>query len=656
VSKRERAARRGTAPSRAAQRDAATRSRDGWSLLWICVALVAVNLAVFGAVRGFAFVNWDDPTYILENRNVLKGLTSETIRWAITTGSSPYWHPVTWLSHLLDVSLFGLDAGPHHVVNLALHIANTLLIFGLFSSMTGSRGPSAFVAAVFAVHPLHVESVAWIAERKDVLSTLFWALTIAAYVSWTKRQGIVRYLLVMVLFLLALMSKPMVVTLPVVLLLLDVWPLRRTGWTALLAEKVALFVMAALASLATVLIQNRVGAMATLDALPWYVRISNAITGYVAYVWMTLWPANLAAFYPLHPAPVWKVAAAALILATVTGVACRYRRTHPYGIVGWLWYVVTLSPVIGFLQAGEQARADRFMYVPMIGLLIVAAWGFPDLVASVGERTRARNLLAALSLAIVFTCAVAAHAQVQTWQSSVTLWRHAIQATPDSYIAYENLAQALRERGELDDALALYARALPLAPAGSPGYEAVIHNSMGLAYTQKGNTAEAIAHFTDAVRLNPRFVEPQINLANALAASGRAVEAIPHYRRAVELKPDLTEAHVGLGGALLSQEQPAEAIAHYLEALRLDVNLPQAHNGLGAALSAAGRDDEAMPHYLEALRLKPDLTSAHFNVALVFVKQGKLPEAKRELNAALAIDPGYAAARQLLERIEAIGG
>ncbi|CAN5872148.1 hypothetical protein BH18ACI5_BH18ACI5_23850 [soil metagenome] len=465
MSKRKQAAAR--APAALAR----SRADRGLRPLWICVGLVLLNLAVFGAVRRFEFVNWDDPSYILENANVLKGLTWETARWAIATGYSPYWHPVTWLSHLLDVSMFGLDAGAHHLTNLVLHIANTVLIFGLLRRMTGSEGKSAFVAAVFAVHPLHVESVAWVAERKDVLSTFFWALTLWAYLSYAKRPAPARYAAVMALFLLALMSKPMVVTLPVVLLLLDVWPLGRRDWRRLLLEKLPLFAMSAATSVATVLIQNRVGAMATLDALPWHVRVSHAIAGYVAYLGMTVWPSHLAAFYPLRLAPGWIVGTAAVSLMAVTVTAYRYRGRYPYLLVGWIWYLVTISPVIGFLQAGEQARADRFMYVPLIGLLLIVAWGVPDLLAgwtSLSGKAR-RQGPAAAAVTIILLNAVVAHAQVQTWATSVTLWRHGIDATPDSYIAYENLAQAVRERGQLDQALQLYARALGLAPAGSPG-------------------------------------------------------------------------------------------------------------------------------------------------------------------------------------------
>src|SRR5215207_7842345 len=307
VSKRKQAA------ARAAASPARPAERHGSRVVWICAVLVLLNVVVFGAVRRFEFVNWDDPTYILENANVVKGLTWETARWAITTGSSPYWHPVTWLSHLLDVSTFGLDAGAHHVTSLVLHIANTLLVFALLRRITAAEGKSAFVAAVFAVHPLHVESVAWIAERKDVLSTFFWALTIWTYVSYVRRQSIARYAAVMVLFVFALMSKPMVVTLPAVLLLLDFWPLGRSGWRSLLMEKIPLFALSAITSIATVLIQNRVGAMATLDALPWHMRLSNAIAGYAGYLWATLWPHNLAAFYPLEPAPPWLVVSAAIL-------------------------------------------------------------------------------------------------------------------------------------------------------------------------------------------------------------------------------------------------------------------------------------------------------------------------------------------------------
>jgi len=373
----------------------------------------------------------------------------------------------------------------------------------------------------------------------------------------------------------------------------------------------------------------------------------------VTYVWKTIWPWPLAAFYPLFDVSPLRVLGALLALAAITGGAFHVRRRHPYVWVGWLWYLATITPVIGLLQAGEQGMADRFMYVPMIGLLLILAWGVPDLLARwFRAGNTGRRGLAAAAVIVVLLSSVAAHAQVRTWQSSVTLWRHAVRATPDSYIAYENLAQAMRDRGQLDESLALYSRALPLAPAGSSNYEAVIHNSMGLVLTRKGSIDEAIDHFADAVRLNQRFVEPKVNLANALASAGRFDEAITHYRAALELRPELTEARVGLGGALLSQARPEAAAPEFVAALKLQPDLPEAHNGLGAALSGQGKHEEAMRHFADALRLKPDLPSAHFNIAVLLIKQGRIAEARRELQAGLAIDSTYPAAQQLLARIE----
>jgi tetratricopeptide (TPR) repeat protein len=616
----------------------------------IAVGLVLLNLFVFAAVRHFQLVNWDDSTYVSENPTVLGGLSWSSAWWALTTGHSPYWHPMTWLSHLLDVTLFGTDAGAYHVTNLLLHVANTLLVFELFRRTTDAVGRSAFVAAIFAVHPLHVESVAWIAERKDVLSTFFLVLTILAYVAYVRRPAVPRYLAMLVLYALALMSKPMVVTLPVVLLLLDVWPLRReTAWTRLILEKVPLLVLALATSVATVIIQNRVGAMAALDALPWHLRAANATIGYVAYLWKTVWPTHLAAFYPLFAISPGRVAgaAAALIAVTVAVVASRAR--YPYLAVGWFWYVITIAPVIGFLQAGEQGMADRFMYVPMIGLLLMVAWGVPDLAKGfVGQRSW---LVPAGAMALVVVSAIAARAQVAHWSDSVSLWQHATRVTPESYIAHENLGQALRELGRLEEARASYEKALEHAPARSPGYLAVIQNSLGMVLTREGKTRDALDHFAAAARLNPGFAEAQSNLGNALAAEGRLAEAVERYREAVRLKPEYTEPRVGLGGALLRQGDAAGAIPSYREALRLDPDLAQAHNGLGAALAMEGHDEEAMAQYTEALRLKPDLPTAHLNVAMLLIRKGDVAQARRHLETALSIDPGYVPAQQALKAI-----
>jgi tetratricopeptide (TPR) repeat protein len=614
----------------------------------VYAALLLINVFIYAGVGRFELVNWDDPTYITENTMVLRGLSWSTVWWALTTGHSPYWHPLTWMSHLVDVSLFGTDAGPYHVVNAVLHAANTLLLFELLRRTTNAVGRSAFVAAAFAVHPLHVESVAWVTERKDVLSTLFLLLTTLAYVAYTRRPGWTRYAAVMLLFALALMSKPMVVTLPVVLLLLDVWPLARSNAKALVLEKIPLFALALAAGVTTVIIQSRVGAMAGLDALPLSTRLGNAAIGYLAYPWKAIWPWPLAAFYPLFELTPVRVGSAIAVLLAITWLAFRVRLRHPYAFVGWFWYVVTISPVIGFLQAGEQGMADRFMYVPLIGLTIAIAWGVPAVFSRTGVSNR---VLAPVAIAVIAVWAVASRAQAAHWENSLTLWQHAAAVTPRSYIAHENLGQALRERGRLDEALASYERALALAPAHSPGYVAVINNSIGLVLTRQGNVAEARKRFAAAVLSDPAFGEARSNLGNALAAEGHAAEAVDQYREAIRLKPEYVEPRVGLGAALLQSGRAAEAAVHYREAIALDPTLAQAHNGLGGALATQGDAAGALREYEEALRLYPRLPTAHHNIALLYMKRGDAAEARRHLEAALAIDPQYEPARQALRML-----
>jgi len=638
---------------------------------------------------------------------VQAGLSAANAWWALTTAHSPYWHPLTWLSHMTDVSLYGMDAGAHHVTSLVIHIANTILVFVLLRRMTGDDGPSAFVAAMFGAPPLHVESVAWLAERKDVLSSFWLLLTVGAYLRYVERRSVASYAWVAAAYAFALMAKPMVVTLPVALLLLDVWPLRRigrdrggsedppykghrdrggteglpssadrdrggaeappykgyrdrggseglassadrrAGLQTCLVEKLPLLAMSMATGVATFVVQRQVGAVAGLSSLPLPLRIKNALIGYVAYLGATIWPSHLAAFYPLRDIAAWEVTAATILLAGITVAAWMLRTRHPYVLVGWLWYVVTVAPVIGLMQAGEQARADRFMYVPIVGLLIVAAWGARSVLRRLSLPPRA---MAAIACAVILASAVAAHAQAMTWSDSVTLWTHAAAASDRNYIAYENLAQAQRERGQFEQAEANYRTAISLAPAHSPGYEAIIHNSLGMVLERAGRSDEARQHFADAVRLSPNFAEGQSNLANALAASGAFADAIPHYDAAIALKPEYTEPRVGLGAALLREGKPAEAIPHYREALRLDANLAEAHNGLGGALAMQGNAAEAMREYQEALRLKP-LPSAHLNIALLMIKSGDVAGARSHLEAALSIDPGYTPAVQALQAI-----
>jgi tetratricopeptide (TPR) repeat protein len=366
-----------------------------------------------------------------------------------------------------------------------------------------------------------------------------------------------------------------------------------------------------------------------------------------SYVWKTIWPADLAPFYLFHAYPAGR-RNRGVALALATGLAIAAWRKWPFVTVGWLWYVVMVAPVIGLMQAGEQARADRFMYVPLVGLLFIAAWGGAALLASMGIRTRA---VAALAIAVVLASAVVAHAQASYWIDSVTLWRHAAAVTDANYVAYENLGQALRERGDLDGAIANYEQSLTLLPANSTGHESVIRNSLGLILERQGRPDAAERYFAEATQLNPRFAEAQNNLGNALAMQGQFDEAIAHFRAALAIQPQSTEALIGLGGALVREGRPDDAAVQYREALRLDPGMAQAHNGLGSALTLQHRDDEAMVEFTRALELKPDLPSAHLNIAIVLLRKGDTPGAQRHLETALQIDPGYQPARNVLARI-----
>jgi tetratricopeptide (TPR) repeat protein len=647
-----RGARSGERNPKSDQPGARSEERGARAAILAALALVALTLCVFLPVRHFDFVNWDDPGYLTENPVVQGGLSWSNAAWAFTTTHEPYWHPVTWLSHMLDVSLFGMDPGWHHVTNLVIHLGSTLILFAVLRRMTRETWKSAFVAAIFAVHPLHVESVAWLAERKDVLSTLFLAATIWLYVRYVERPGIARYLAVVIAYAFALMAKPMVVTLPLALLLLDVWPLGRVsrsqGWLKAIVDKVPLLIMAIGTSVTTVIVQKNVGAVAGLNALPLRSRLANALAGYITYLWRTIWPAHLAAFYPLHAYPWWVTVLCALLLGVLTAVAFLLRARQPYLLVGWLWFVIAVAPVIGLVQAGEQATADRFMYVPMVGLTLIAAWGGSGLLRRIGVGARG---IAIVSLTLIAASALTARVQAGYWVDSLTLWQHAAQVTDGNYVAYEKMGEAFRDRGQFDQAAANYEQSLRLAPPGSPVYDATIQNSLGLVRIRQGRADEAAAHFAEAVRLNPGFAEAQSNFGNALAAQGRYDEAIEHYRAALAIKPDFQEALIGTGGSLVRAGRPAEAVAPYREALRIDPQSPQAHNGLGSALSLLHRDDEAMAEFNRALELKPDLPSAHLNIAIVLLRRGDVEGARRRLETALSIDPSYEPARNVLARI-----
>jgi len=631
--------------------------------LWVSLALIAGCVAVYGAVWHHDFVYYDDPKYVTENPIVSAGLTSRGVAWALTTGTDANWFPLTWLSHMLDVQLYGMNAGGHHLTNVLLHIVSTLLLFGVLLWMTGAPGRSAFVAALFAVHPLHVESVAWVAERKDVLSTLFWMLTLWAYVWYVRQPRLGRYLLLLLLFALGLMTKPMLVTLPFVLLLLDVWPLKRVAMrragsdrsgfsasrdqrslTQLVTEKLPLFGLAVLSSIVTFVVQRRGGAVGGLDAYPLTLRVGNALVAYVTYIGKMLWPTRLAAFYP-YPRSLSGalVVGAIAVLIGVSAVVIRAAPRYPYLLVGWLWYLGTLVPVIGLVQVGNQAMADRYTYVPLIGLFIITAWGIPDLLARWRYRRIALPTAGAL---VIAACAVVARGQVQHWRSTTALWTHALGVTDENDVAHNNLGLALARQGKAADAISHYTEALRIRPT-----YATARTNLGAALASQGKLDEAIANYTEVLRYKPEFAEAHTDLGAALADKGRIEEAIAQYTEAVRLKPDFAEAHANLGVALAGQGKLDEAISEYTEALRLKPSFADVHNNLGFALASLGKVEEAIAHYTEAVRLRPDFALAHMNLALTLANQNRVDEAIREFREVLRITPGNEMARRALDQL-----
>lgn len=659
--------------------------------LLICLFLVLVTFVAFWQVRNNEFVNLDDNLYVTDNPHVQEGLTLRGIFWAFTTMHAGHWHPMTWLSHLFVYDLFGLNPSGHHMANLLFHVANTLLLFLLFQRMTASPWRSGLMAALFALHPLHVESVAWVAERKDVLCAFFWMLTMWAYVSYVKKPKLHRYLLVVLYFILALMSKPMAVTLPFALLLLDYWPLgrlqfdksknhdrRRTSILRLILEKVPLFFITAILSWLTIFAQWKGGAVATIGKLPLEIRMGNALVSYVMYISKMLWPKGLAVLYP-HPilSPLWEVAGAALLLGMITVLVIRVGQKHSYYIVGWLWYLGTLVPVIGFVQVGVQAMADRFTYLPLIGLFMMIAYGVPDILS----RWRYRRVVLITSASLVLLILmITTISQVKLWQNSVTLFNHTLKVTNNNSIIHNNLGVTLARQGKDQESIVHYKKALEiesnyadahynlgvlLARQGKeqeavaqfietlrikPDYTQA-HNDLALILTKQGKIQEALTHFTEAVRTNPNNAEAHFNLGIALLRQGRIPEAIFHFNQALQINPKDARVHQNLGVVLASQGKTEEAIAHLIQALQINPNNADAHYSLASLLSRQGKDQEAMVHYTEALRINPDDAEAHHQLAEILARQGKNEEAIAHLTEAVRITPNDGEAHLALGRI-----
>ncbi len=614
-------------------------------IIMICIFLTVATLMVFWRVNHCDFTNYDDPYYVTKNEHVQSGITMEGIQWAFTTVHVENWHPLTWISHMLDVHLFGLQPQWHHLTNLLFHIANTLLLFFVLHRMTKAHWESAFVAALFALHPLHVESVAWVAERKDVLSAFFWMLTMGAYCYYVERPKLQRYLIVVVFFALGLMSKPMLVTLPFVLLLLDYWPLKRfeqkksdqkaepaknkpvSGdkqkgkskkrhplreevkkekpadskfqWALfrpLLWEKIPLLALAALSSIVTYIVQQKGGAVASFEIIPLSVRIANAFVSYITYIGKTLWPDDLAVLYP-YPAllPAWQVLGTALLLMAVTVTVIWKIRRFPYLAVGWLWYAGTLVPVIGIVQVGLQARADRYTYLPLIGLFIMATWGISEL--SKNWRYR-KEVLFASSTAALVCLSIVTWAQVSYWQNSITLFEHALKVTDNNYTAYYNAGTAYADLGNYRQAIGDYDKVIEINPKYAEAY-----NNRGNASALIGNYRQAIGDYDKVIKINSNDEKAYNNRGNAYLLLGNNRHAIEDYDKAIEISPKYTEAYSNRGHAYSNLGNYRQAIEDFDKAIEINPNDEKAYNNRGNAYWHLGNHRQAIEDLKIAARL-----------------------------------------------------
>jgi len=552
--------------------------------LLVTVSLTALVAIVFRGVGGHEFINYDDNRYVTDNPSVLRGLTGAGVRWAFTAVHADNWHPLTWLSHMLDVELYGTDAGAHHLVSAALHALNAVLLFLVLRGMSGALWQSAAAAALFAVHPLHVESVAWVAERKDVLSTVFWLLTMAAYLWYVRRPGPARLVPAVVLCALGLLSKPMVVTLPFVLLLADYWPLNRWGripGRALVLEKVPLFLLAAFSGTVTFVVQQQGGSMKSMELYPLSARVANALVSCLTYAGKMLWPGDLAIFYP-HPGTGvnrLQAAVAMLAVATVTLLAVRRARQLPFLATGWFWYLGTLVPVIGLVQVGAQSMADRYTYVPLIGLSVMAVWGLPELLGRVRHR---RVMLAAVTAVVLSVLVLMARLQVGYWRNSLTLFSHALAVTPDNYLAHNNLGTALSRRGRWDEAMRHFRESQRINPEYTEA-------SLNVRQLRRFLLYERIEKYRAMLKEAPDSESVRLDLGIALLEAGSAEEARAHFRAVLRIRPDHARAYMHLGDIDFRQGRIEEAIRLYREALSLEPGLVRARDSLERALARSGR-------------------------------------------------------------------
>ena len=704
--------------------------------VWLlAVSLALATIAIYWPATQCGFVNYDDDTYVTDNAHVISGVTWESLKWACLNPVSANWHPLTILSHMLDCQLFGLQPAGHHLTSVLLHALNAALVFGLLQQMTGASWRSLFVAALFAVHPLRVESVAWVSERKDVLSGCFGLLSLIAYARYARGRvqksetrnpksecaaraavpgsafdvgcsmfdfrapSSIFYLLSLCFFALGLLSKPMLVTWPFVMLLLDYWPLRRmqnaeatdtqhasrftfhvSRFTllSLLVEKIPFFALAALASVMTFVVQQHGGAMKGAEKLPLVERTGNALISGCRYLGKLFWPSDLVVFY-WHPGqwPIGKVLLAGGLILGLSVLLWVQRRRFPFLLVGWLWFLGTLVPVIGLVQVGQQAMADRYTYIPSLGVLILAVWGAGELMQgkAEGRKPKAESrkpkggpaglisgfgfrisaLFRASGFGLRISCVAGCSAivlsaaltrqQIGHWTDSEALFRHALEVTENNYVAHKFLGDALDKRGQIDGAISQYQQSLRLKPD-----DALVCNNLGVALDKKGQTEDAIRQYREVIRLEPDRPFPHYNLGNALLKKGQMDKAITQYQEAIRLKPDYADAHNNLGNALNNKGQLDAAIDQYQQAIRLKPNYAIAHNNLGAAFGRKGQNDAAIRQYQEAIRLNPQNALAHNNLGVALDNMGRTDEAISQFQEAVHLKPDYTDAKDNLAR------
>jgi tetratricopeptide (TPR) repeat protein len=611
------------------------RKTETIQAIGVCVFLVLAVLAVFGQTARFEFFNYDDPLNVYQNPVVIKGLSVQAIGWAFSHPQTGNWIPLTTLSHMLDCQIFGLHAGGHHLVNVLWHAANAVLLFLVLRQLTGSLWRSAFVAALFAVHPLRAESVAWVSERKDVLSGFFFILTMWGYVRHVRKPSCARYFAVLLLFALGLMAKGMVATLPFVLLLLDYWPLGRLHnpreLLALVREKIPLLAIAAADCVVTALMPG----LMVHYRLPLLERVGNALVSYVVYLRQMIFPVGLAAHYPIapHGQPVWLVCLAFVLLAAIFAVLVACRQRYPYLLMGWLWYLGMSFPVIGIIQiSSDAAHADRYTYLPEIGLAIAVAWRTADWLA---KWVHGRMVFACLTVAMICALTVWGHIQTSYWRNDESLWTRSLACAADfNSLAHNGLGNALYESGKKKEAIAQYRQALDINPA----YK-VAHFYLGRVLFDQGQREEALAHYRMALESDPDYADARCNLANALSAMGGRMEAIAQYRKVLESNPDYPEARYNLANTLLQSGKLEEAIAQYQRAVETAPKDARIRNNLGIALAIKGDNDGAMAQFRKALEINPAFVDAHYDLGAALAKAGKLNEAIVQYRKTLEINP-----------------